>query len=65
MNELSLRKKIKQQAESLRIFEEQKKAEKRRRYEKVMNDLKREQEIIDAQQFEVSGGKAIGVDEEF
>lgn len=40
-------------------------AEKRLRYEKVMADLKREQEIIDEQQSKVSGGKAIGVDEEF
>lgn len=40
-------------------------AEKRLRYEKVMADLKREQEIIDEQQSKVSGGEAIGVDEEF
>ena len=40
-------------------------AEKRLRYEKVMADLKCEQEIIDEQQSKVSGGKAIGVDEEF
>ncbi len=60
-----LKQKIKEQAESLKIQEAQMKAEKRLRYEKVMADLKREQEIIDEQQSKVSGGKAIGVDEEF
>jgi hypothetical protein len=40
-------------------------AEKRRKYEKVMEQLRLEQKMINEQQARVSGGVAVAVDEEF
>lgn len=49
---------------SKQTIEKQKLAEKRRRYEKVMQQLKLEQQIIDQQQADVTGGAVASMDEE-
>ena len=50
---------------SRQTLEKQKLAEKRRRYEKAMEQLRLEQQIIDQQQADVTGGAVATVDDEF
>jgi TPR repeat protein len=65
---VSVQKKAQDQAQAKAAVDSAKKQamiEKRRRYEKVMAQIKLEQQIINEQQAQVTGGQLVAIDDEF